>query len=182
MTGFNTVFSRVSDENSILGQRAVVYAPENAFPYMLSVTKPGPWSETLSQELQNLQSLEQGWDGYNSPPVDPVIGHSAYNILSQLERTIRENRVLSSDLNAPYLVPVSGGGLQAEWHFDNFFVEIFFDRDTDMEACFYTEGLGVEPIDESAELVSRGANVDVSKLINWFKRIEDAKLPVREAA
>ena len=79
-------------------------------------------------------------------------------------------------------MPISGGALQAEWHFENMFIEIFFDGDLDISASFYTEGGDIEKIDESHEIEIRDSSLDAMQLVKWFNRVKDVKDAKHKAA
>lgn len=58
------------------------------------------------ETLTNLARLQDNWDGYGSPPLRPVALKGAIHVL------------LASDIEnppAPYVGPVTGGGVQMEW-------------------------------------------------------------------
>lgn len=65
------------------------------------------WFGAVSARLAQLRGLKAGWDGYASPPIRGDIFAYAESILESimLDRT-----------PAPSIMPVSGGGLQMEWH------------------------------------------------------------------
>lgn len=150
-----------------------VYQAHNAFAVSFAVPPIGAWHPQICDEAFRLQSLENDWDGYGSPPVEPLVAHHACNVLTGIERMLSQNpnlQALSTSLKAPYLVPISGGALQAEWHFGDTFIEIFFDRDLSISAEFYSEGNAVAFIQESENLEFRGSQIHAPKLIGWFQR------------
>ena len=72
------------------------------------ITKPDhDWRDEVIEQLQDLISLEVGWDGYRG---EPVSFETANFALKALEAICYENTP------APHIVPGSGGDLQIEWH------------------------------------------------------------------
>lgn len=139
------------------------------------------WDNHLRTELANLCNLDKGWDGYGSPPVKFENAQIALNFLSSFrQRTETVNASISRVLpNVPYLVPVSGGAVQAEWHFDDMFVELFFDGDLPISAIFYSESTDLE---EECKFTHQNEQIDISPLITWFKKIYDTQNAAEQAA
>jgi len=67
--------------------------------------------------LKSLMKLKDNWDSYNSPPVLIELINNANEALESLEKI---------DVPVPYVAPISGGGLQLEWHFNNKGLEVEF--------------------------------------------------------
>ena len=139
------------------------------------------WDNHLRTELANLCNLDKGWDGYGSPAVKFENAEIALNFLSSFrQRTEKVNVAISRMLpNVPYLVPISGGAVQAEWHFDNMFVELFFDGDQPISAIFYSETSDLEEECTFDPLVEQ---IDISPLLTWFKIIYDIQNVAKQAA
>jgi hypothetical protein len=73
------------------------------------------WIATVEQRLEKLASYRVGWDGYNSkPPRENVIEF----VKSML------HSVMKPTTPAPSIVPISGGGLQIEWHTNGLDIEV----------------------------------------------------------
>lgn len=64
------------------------------------------WDEVMAQ-LQDLVSLEIGWDGYQGEPVSFENANFALRVLEA---------ICSCDTPTPHIVPGTGGDLQIEWH------------------------------------------------------------------
>ena len=58
------------------------------------------------RELAEIAALEENWDGYGSPRVNPAA-------LEMASRVLAEAQQLS--MPAPIIAPVSGGGINIEW-------------------------------------------------------------------
>ncbi len=61
---------------------------------------------TLNDELDRISALEQNWDGYNAPPLTQELIDAARILVD----------VLDGIACRPNVVPLSGGGVQFEWH------------------------------------------------------------------
>lgn len=67
-----------------------------------------PWLTEITQRLERLISLPEGWNGYGAPAVEQETATSALRVLLALRRG-------RPDL-LPSLVPTHLGGIQLEWH------------------------------------------------------------------
>lgn len=65
-----------------------------------------PWLSSAVADLARIAELPPGWDGYDSPQLSVPEREQAAQLLASLPY---------SDLPAPNIVPVSGGGIQIEW-------------------------------------------------------------------
>lgn len=139
------------------------------------------WDSSLRDELNVLCNLRDGWDGYDSPAVRFENAECAINLLSLFKQYADNSALNLQDVtpNLPYLVPVAGGALQAEWHIDNHFVELFFDGIEPVNVSFYTKG-----VDETEEfpLDCSSRQIDLSPLFRIFKQIHDMRHADTEAA
>ena len=75
------------------------------------------WLTIAESELKQIANLPQGWDGYDSPPLLAELYHNARKFLHCLE---------VDDLPVPYVGPISGGGVQLEWHIGGRELEVEF--------------------------------------------------------
>lgn len=110
----------------------------------------------LIAELEELAELPENWDGYGSPPIQPPVKKTAYQLLEFLEKLV---------MPSPHVAPVSGGGLQLEWQAGKreLELEIF----PNGEVSFLT----VETSGEMEEgTFSADFRTDLSRLATWFKR------------
>jgi hypothetical protein len=68
-------------------------------------------------ELERLQSLRAGWDGYRAPALNADVIRSARELVMQL----------SDALPVPSVVPLASGGLQLEWSDGQLALELEFE-------------------------------------------------------
>jgi hypothetical protein len=66
----------------------------------------GPRAEAAVQTLRELARMPQNWDGYDSPPLTTGASHTAMELLAAIGDALTGSRI----------APVSGGGVQFEWH------------------------------------------------------------------
>lgn len=74
-----------------------------------------PWVEQLRPKIDQLASLEYGWDGYAGEPVSFTCALFAVRMMDQ---------ICLSQVPAPSLVPGSDGTLQLEWHLGGYDIEL----------------------------------------------------------
>jgi hypothetical protein len=91
----------------------------------------------LRSRFAALRSLEAGWDGPNSIVPDQALVSSAARILDNVMRHTER-------LEAPYVVPVANGGIQAEWYSPQHRLEVYFDADGEISAWSENRETGVE--------------------------------------
>ncbi len=70
--------------------------------------KPIPWLEAVLRKIEYLASLPLNWDSYGSSPPGAEECQHAKSILTLIEQ---------DSFPAPDIVPVSGGGIQLEWQY-----------------------------------------------------------------
>ncbi len=73
------------------------------------------WVVDVLDRLIELHELPVDWDHHGAPPIDEKDIGAALNVL---------NEVMAPDTPPPAIVPISGGGLQMEWHRASLDVEI----------------------------------------------------------
>ena len=131
------------------------------------------WDDYLKRELNMLCSLPDDWDGYNSPAVKFENAELALHLLSSLKQIIDDSGPQISCLipSSPFLVPVSGGALQAEWHLGEHFVELFFDSSEPVKATYYVSGIDNE---EELDIEFENQQTNLADLVSWFKKINEA--------
>ncbi len=78
-----------------------------------------PWNKAVIYRLQQLSSLQVGWDGFSAAQIRPDIAFFAAQFLSDFMR---------NDSIPPYIVPLHSGGLQMEWHVANGDIEMSIDE------------------------------------------------------
>jgi hypothetical protein len=112
------------------------------------------WIDEIRQRVRYLIGLKQGWDGYLSAPIQTdTLSYS----LSILDSVMRENSP------APFLAPVSGGGIQIEWHEGGLDIELYISQP--LKAELYVEYHdGREPLE--------------MELVSDFKQLDEALLEI----
>ncbi len=125
-----------------LNQNYEGYASENS-PLTLILFEHPFWLASVKSQLEQLTALPKGWDAMGSPPVRSDIADFALNNLLP--------KIMKDLTPAPSLVPVSGGGLQIEWHQNNVDIELFVSGRFETE--FYFRDLDSDEVFE-AELVA----------------------------
>lgn len=100
------------------------------------------WIRSVAQRVRYLRGLRKGWDGHLSAPIQADILSFALSILDSSMRPFTP---------APFIAPVSGGGLQIEWHEGGVDIELYIPQP--LRAELYVEySDGREPLE--VELVS----------------------------
>lgn len=77
------------------------------------------WSSQVQRRLNRLTNLPVGWDGYNAQRVSTLTARFAWDLLSS---------VMTKGTAAPSVVPVTGGGLQIEWHRNGLDIELYVSK------------------------------------------------------
>lgn len=73
------------------------------------------WRAKAEKRLLELYGLQPGWDGHRGKPANRSVVEYAASVLGALMRP---------GIPMPSIVPLSGGGLQFEWHRNGWDVEI----------------------------------------------------------
>ena len=115
------------------------------------------WLIDSLKSVFQLSNLEENWDGHGSPPISRVAVREMVSLLKLLELAwistdpnkpnicddvlsagLRQSRL--EHLRVSHVVPVPGGGLQAEWQVDNreLEIEILPDRSVEYLMCLDT--------------------------------------------
>ena len=113
------------------------------------------WVAKAKYDLDRIMKLPDNWDSYGSPSIPEVLYKNAENFLRSLE---------VEDIEAPFVAPVSGGGIQFEWQNKTRELEIEF---VQSNVFGYLKIIGDEPVDEGEFPIQ---NYDSARLlIKWFK-------------
>lgn len=131
------------------------------------------WDLELRRELDQLCSLEVGWDGYDSLAVAFQNAEKAFRFLTNFRKVLSQSSLLVQRLvpSAPFLVPVSGGALQAEWHIDGFRVEIFFDVPDSPVVAAYSEDAEFSDYSDEFEIPEFENHTELKGLVQTFRTI-----------
>lgn len=110
--------------------------PVQRKPVLRSVKTVGDWRATVEERLRQLLQLPIGWDGYQSQPISPPTAQFVTDVLRS---------VMVSQTPAPAIVPVSGGGLQVEWHRSGLDIELYVAKPHQTELYVsFSDGCDVE--------------------------------------
>lgn len=87
------------------------------------------WLRPVIERLKDVVALPAGWDSYEARSVRPEsIEHALQALVA----------VMSDESELPWIVPLPSGGIQLEWHADNFDIEIALDG-SDSSICIDDE-------------------------------------------
>lgn len=131
--------------------------PSNVFAMAIPrsravVSQPSyDWLPAVIARLNELTSLQVGWDGYDAPPVAFENANFALQMLQSL--------CFDMDLE-PSIVPGSAGDLQIEWHEVSSSVELHVRAPYDVHAWRKVNNTGVE---EHLELAA-----DFTDVLPWM--------------
>lgn len=105
----------------------------------ISVSRPNrDWHSEVIDKLNDLTSLERGWDGYSARAVRFDTANFALRMLEH---------ICPVDSPAPQIIPGVNGDLQIEWHTDNGDIELDVLGPYMVEAWFCDQGTGPEGIE-----------------------------------
>lgn len=78
------------------------------FEWTINRGTPLPaWLDPLMRGLADLLTLPVNWDTYGAPPIEWIVAKQAFQLMSD---------ILDVEDPAPWVVPMSNGGIQLEWH------------------------------------------------------------------
>lgn len=120
----------------------------------IATTEPA-WLIKAKYDLDRIMALPENWDSYGSPSILEVLYKNAENFLRSLE---------VENIEAPFVAPVSGGGIQFEWQNKARELEIEF---VQSNVFGYLKIIRDEPIDEGQFSVQDYNSARL--LIKWFK-------------
>ena len=106
-------------------------------------------------DLDKISKLPANWDSYGSPKISENIIFAAKKFLYNLEYV---------SIDAPRVVPISGGGIQFEWLYGDRELELEF---LESENIGYLKVLNDEPIEENQFYIN-DFNAG-QRLIQWLK-------------
>lgn len=93
------------------------------------------WQQSVSDRLEYLIRLENGWDGYKAPPVSFQNAAFGHHMLKAICDPWTE---------APSVVPGFKGDLQFEWHLEKGDIELWVKSPNLVEAWLYDSQTGQE--------------------------------------
>lgn len=90
-------------------------------------SRPGPHGRTVVNRLNELISLQPGWDGAKAVPPSPEAIVAVVDIL---------NEIRLDDVPLPHVSPSIDGGLLFEWHRDGFELELWFSSTGEIDVTY----------------------------------------------
>lgn len=98
---------------------------------------PSPAIAVMRERFASLRALSDGWDGAHS--VAPSL-----SLLGVAGRILNAAMAQRKAVEAPMIVPVADGGIQAEWYSDQYRFEMYFDADGEISTWSSDRRTGVE--------------------------------------
>lgn len=110
--------SAISTDNEVKPCEFAILSSQASLGGTLTFVTDGPdWMIKTLSELEQVANLPDGWDGYGSPAVLDEVKRNASTFLRCLE---------IEDIPVAYVGPISGGGVQLEWHCNGRELEVEF--------------------------------------------------------
>lgn len=113
------------------------------------------WLERATEKILSLSKLEHGWDSYQGVPLDKSLADYATHVL----RT-----TITASTPEGSVHPLSGGGLQIEWHIGGQDLEITIYRPYEIEVSY----MGVDGTEQTFTV-----DQDVSRLRKLLTQIAE---------
>lgn len=114
------------------------------------------WATQVEDRLNELTSLQVGWDGYAGKPVS---FQCAFFVANMLQRLCQKN------VPAPSIVPGSDGSLQVEWHMNSFDVEL------DVLSPQHVVATRINHRNDEEEVIE--IKNDFTDVVEWVKALSD---------
>lgn len=113
------------------------------------------WLDKVVDDLNELAKLGEDWDSYGSERIPKVLIDEAKKFVTSLE---------FEEIGAPFVVPISGGGIQLEWHKGTHELEIEF---IDVNRIAYLKVVEDAPVEEGTFVAD---DTHMSRaLVRWLK-------------
>ena len=101
------------------------------------------WFNAVGRGTADLLTLPSNWDSYGAEPIQLEVVRAALSFLS---------RHLEHDSHAPWIVPMSDGGIQLEWSHDDKEIEVVIAPEGEISAFWFDDTTDDErELDISAE-------------------------------
>jgi hypothetical protein len=124
------------------------------------------WRQGVIDCLNELVSLERGWDGYRAGPVSFENAYFALNMLDS---------ICSNQAPAPQIVPGSSSDLQVEWHTELADIELHVRGPNDVHAWRSTSS--TSPSGEELKLSN-----DFTVVARWIAEMSEQTIADKSAA
>lgn len=124
---------------------------------VFGVAREPEWLPQIQVRLIDLLKLPERWDGHDGKPVNTETMVFALQFLAQ---------ELDASTPAPWLVPLSYGGVQAEWHEKELDLEIEFIAPNKIHAFYEDHRSGQVLIDDELETNFKALEDPINKLTN----------------
>lgn len=138
----------------------------SAFSSRRATSPSRDYLKSVIDRLDELCSLEAGWDGYVAPPVSFSNANFALSMLAS---------AWPPDAPEPQIVPGSGGDLQVEWHSDATDIELHVRGPYNVRAWRFVQGGG----EDGEEL---HLTTDFKVVAGWLAELSEASVAARSAA
>jgi hypothetical protein len=113
-----------------------------------------PWFSHALIDLQKITQLPPNWDSYGSPPLSEYLYRNALRFLSIFK---------DEDMPEPAIVPISGGGVQFEWYYEDRELEIEFSSITEI---VYLKEFENGSMEEGA--IGMNDTISLQKVMDWL--------------
>lgn len=135
----------------------------NVSAFDLRRRKPS-WQDDMVSTLCRFVELPHGWDSYSGKPLRHDTGMFVLQLM---------NGMMGPSIPSPYLVPVSNGGVQIEWHQNGFDIELYVAAPYDCELTVHDHDSGTT---RTYQLSSDfGALKDaLRQLVNYNRNLDHA--------
>ena len=93
-----------------------------------------PWMTDVLPTVERLRDLPDNWDSYGSPPPPNELITNVLMLLNQAWGEDKSPHARQATMPTPSIVPLSGGGIQVEWHLMQRELELEFYEDQPVSA------------------------------------------------
>ncbi|MFZ1416630.1 MAG: hypothetical protein WAS73_18950 [Defluviicoccus sp.] len=143
--------SRLDQSSAALTKFADTAYPSNP---EVAGYRESAWVESTQRQLEEIQALQDGWDGYRAGPIRRDVIHFAEAVLNQIMKPLTP---------APHIAPMAHSGLMIEWHTNGVDLEIEIEHPGRLWVSF--EDSRTQQENEC------GLTTDLSKLQGWVDEI-----------
>lgn len=113
------------------------------------------WFEATLQGFADLFTLPPNWDTYGAGPISQLVLSRGLSLVDWL---------MGPDTHAPSIVPLSGGGIQMEWHHNAQYLELVVTPEEGVRYFYHDSRSGTE---EEEPLI--GHETRIQELVSQFR-------------